>query len=90
MALVSTGTIEFISKAMVNDKPHISVCVCTYKRLDYLKRLLRELDGQDTNDLFTYSLVVVDNDPLASAAAAAAERRARQVARRTAPDRASR
>jgi succinoglycan biosynthesis protein ExoM len=52
---------------MVNETPHISVCVCTYKRPDDLKRLLLALDGQDTNNLFTYSIVVVDNDHFASA-----------------------
>jgi len=46
---------------------HIAVCVCTYKRPDYLKRLLAELAGQDTSGLFTYSVVVVDNDRSESA-----------------------
>jgi glycosyltransferase involved in cell wall biosynthesis len=47
--------------------PHISVCVCTYKRPQLLKRLLDELDPQETNGLFTYSIVVTDNDQLQSA-----------------------
>lgn len=42
--------------------PHISVCICTYKRPQSLKRLLRALQQQDTQGLFTYSAVVVDND----------------------------
>lgn len=46
---------------------HISVCVCTYKRLQLLKRLLAELRSQDTGGLFTYSIVVADNDQLGSA-----------------------
>ena len=41
---------------------HITVCICTLKRPDLLKRLLNELDLQCTDDLFTYSIVVVDND----------------------------
>ncbi len=41
---------------------HISVCICTYKRPQLLKRLFVELGGQVTEGLFTYSLVVVDND----------------------------
>jgi succinoglycan biosynthesis protein ExoM len=41
---------------------HISVCICTYKRPRFLKRLLEELGGQDTDGLFTYSIVVADND----------------------------
>jgi len=46
---------------------HISVCVCTYKRPDLLQRLLKGLAEQDTRDLFTYSVVVVDNDICRSA-----------------------
>ena len=48
--------------------PHISVCICTYKRPESLTRLLRELARQDTAGLFTYSIVVIDNDRLRSAA----------------------
>lgn len=47
---------------MNNNKDHISVCICTYKRPDLLARLLRELQNQETDNLFTYSVVVVDND----------------------------
>lgn len=46
---------------------HISVCICTYKRPNLLKRLLNELDRQCTKGLFDYSIVVVDNDKLKSA-----------------------
>jgi succinoglycan biosynthesis protein ExoM len=42
---------------------HISVCICTFKRPESLKRLLDRLATQETAGLFTYSLVVVDNDP---------------------------
>lgn len=41
---------------------HISVCICTYKRPGYLRRLLDALEHLDTGGLFTYSIVVVDND----------------------------
>jgi succinoglycan biosynthesis protein ExoM len=41
---------------------HISVCVCTYKRPELLKRLLGGLEKQETGGLFTLSVVVVDND----------------------------
>lgn len=41
---------------------HISVCICTYKRPDLLQSLLKKLQHQETDDLFTYSAVVVDND----------------------------
>ncbi len=52
---------------------HISVCVCTYKRRDFLTRLVLELKKQETDGLFTYSLVVADNDPEKSAASVVAE-----------------
>jgi succinoglycan biosynthesis protein ExoM len=42
--------------------PHITVCICTFKRSDYLKRLLQGLRDLQTEDRFTYSVVVTDND----------------------------
>ena len=47
--------------------PHICVCVCTYKRPLMLTRLLTELNRQETGGLFTYSIVVADNDEAKSA-----------------------
>ncbi|HXP87601.1 MAG TPA: glycosyltransferase family 2 protein [Bryobacteraceae bacterium] len=41
---------------------HINVCICTYKRPELLRHLLVELGKQDTNGLFAFSIVVVDND----------------------------
>ena len=41
---------------------HISVCICTFKRSELLKFLLNKLQYQQTEGLFTYSIVVVDND----------------------------
>jgi succinoglycan biosynthesis protein ExoM len=52
---------------MIAESRHINVCVCTYKRPHLLQRLLKDLRSQDTNDLFTYSIVVADNDRLESA-----------------------
>jgi succinoglycan biosynthesis protein ExoM len=49
--------------------PHISVCICTYRRPELLERLLRVLQRQQTRQAFTYSAVVVDNDPARSARA---------------------
>jgi len=46
---------------------HISVCVCTYKRPSLLRHLINELKSQRTDGLFSYSLIVVDNDALGSA-----------------------
>jgi glycosyltransferase involved in cell wall biosynthesis len=53
---------------MTNAMPHICVCICTYKRLPFLRRLLAELAGQETGGLFTFSVVVADNDRERSAA----------------------
>jgi glycosyltransferase involved in cell wall biosynthesis len=52
--------------------PHISVCICTYKRPRLLERLLEKLAGQETGGRFTYSIVVADNDAQESAQAVAA------------------
>ena len=42
--------------------PHISVCICTYKRPEMLKRLLGDLNRQHTGGKFTFSIVIADND----------------------------
>ena len=52
---------------MTTGLPHISVCICTFRRPALLKRLLTEVAAQETNGLFTYSIVVADNDPSRSA-----------------------
>ena len=54
---------------MSNQLPHIAVCVCTFQRPDLLKRLLVELDKQESGGLFTFSAVVADNDAAGSARA---------------------
>jgi len=51
----------------MTDRPHIVVCICTYKRPEFLGHLLSELNGQETDSLFTCSIVVVDNDESRSA-----------------------
>ena len=48
-------------------KHHICVCICTYKRPEYLLRLLKEIEKQKTEGLFDYSIVIVDNDSAQSA-----------------------
>jgi glycosyltransferase involved in cell wall biosynthesis len=45
---------------------HIAICICTYKRPEFLKRLLDGIASQATDGLFTYSIVVADNDQLRS------------------------
>src|SRR6266568_8496339 len=46
---------------------HVTVCVCTFRRPALLERLLEKLQHQTTNGLFTYSVVVCDNDAEQSA-----------------------
>lgn len=46
---------------------HISVCICTYRRPELLKRLLKALSKQDTKNLFSFSVVIADNDEQQSA-----------------------
>lgn len=46
---------------------HISACICTYKRPLLLQQLLSKLEQQETEGLFDYSVVVVDNDVSESA-----------------------
>ncbi|HXJ12313.1 MAG TPA: glycosyltransferase [Candidatus Limnocylindrales bacterium] len=52
---------------MAVQKHHICVCICTFKRLELLGKLLKELEKQRTEELFSYSVVVTDNDPAQSA-----------------------
>jgi len=47
--------------------PHISVCVCTYKRPEFLERTLETIAVQETGGQFTFSIVVADNDKAESA-----------------------
>ena len=47
--------------------PHICVCISTFKRPKLLRQLLDRLDNQRTQRLFSYSVVVADNDPMQSA-----------------------
>ena len=47
---------------MAKSVPHISVCICTFRRPHLLGCLLRELDCQETDGSFTYSIMIVDND----------------------------
>ena len=45
----------------------VTVCICTYKRSELLRRLLRALARQQTAERFSYSIVVADNDDQGSA-----------------------
>lgn len=59
--------------------PHISVCICTFKRVALLERLLEALGSQSTDGRFTFSIVVVDNDRAASARSTVSEFAAKAV-----------
>ncbi|MDD5434931.1 MAG: glycosyltransferase family 2 protein [Nitrospira sp.] len=56
-----------LRKDLVPQKQHISVCICTYKRPELLVHLLSKLKEQETEGLFEFSVVIVDNDRFASA-----------------------
>lgn len=60
------GSVESTSET---GQIRITVCICTYKRAEPLRRLLAELGRQDTAGRFSYSIVVADNDRAESARA---------------------
>lgn len=41
---------------------HIAVCIPTYKRVELLKKTIKSIIDQFTDDKFSYSILVVDND----------------------------
>ena len=52
----------------MNPIPHITICVCTFRRPDLLQRLFTALARlEDGGGRLTFSCVVVDNDPAGSA-----------------------
>lgn len=63
----ASGQQERSAAVSGNQVPHVAVCVCTYKRPQCLDRLLQELKQQETDGLFTYSIVIADNDSSRSA-----------------------
>jgi succinoglycan biosynthesis protein ExoM len=44
------------------EKKHICICVCSFKRWQFLQSTLEHLRRLETENLFDYSIVVVDND----------------------------
>ncbi len=73
--VASTESGESVNTTPSKRTAHISVCVCTYKRSALLRRLLMELSRQETGGLFTYSIVVADNDEARSAESTVEEMR---------------
>jgi succinoglycan biosynthesis protein ExoM len=55
--------------------PHVSVCLCTFKRPDLLQRSLAAVARLETAGQFTWSVVVCDNDRDESAKAVAEKAR---------------
>lgn len=53
--------------AQTTPPPHITICICTFKRPHLLKQTLEQIGRIETQGLFTYSVVVADNDWLESA-----------------------
>jgi glycosyltransferase involved in cell wall biosynthesis len=54
-------------KSMMGRKESIDICVCTFKRQAMLDHLLSKLTELETEGLFSYSIVIVDNDRAESA-----------------------
>jgi GT2 family glycosyltransferase len=46
---------------MSDQNPHITIVVCTYNRADMLRDALNSLTRLETNDAFTFEILVVDN-----------------------------
>jgi succinoglycan biosynthesis protein ExoM len=51
-----------MNTAPLMNRDHITVCVCTLKRQEWLAILLRAVAGQVVEQRFTFDIVVVDND----------------------------
>lgn len=47
---------------MAGTIPHITVCVCTYRRPRLLRELIEGVRDQTTNNRFTHGIRIVDND----------------------------
>jgi succinoglycan biosynthesis protein ExoM len=62
-----------LSGAEVARPPEVSVCVCTMKRPELLRRTLASLENQETRKSFSYAVVVADNDATRSAEPTVAE-----------------
>jgi succinoglycan biosynthesis protein ExoM len=52
---------------MSNPMPHVTVCICTFKRPELLRRTLEGIASQQEGSAFECSIVVVDNDASKSA-----------------------
>jgi glycosyltransferase involved in cell wall biosynthesis len=69
---------ELVTLVKGASRDRISVCICTFKRPDLLARLLEALARQVRDPLFSFDVVVVDNDKNRSAEAVVRTFRDRQ------------
>lgn len=70
MAIPGASPIDFGAAAEAH---HIAVCICTLKRPQLLSRTLAQLAKQKSEGLFSYSIIVADNDSMGSAQPVVAE-----------------
>lgn len=64
---------------MIEKIPHITVCICTYHRPQHLAMLLDALETAGCDSMYSYSVVVVDNDREKSALPVVDKTRAREL-----------
>lgn len=60
---ISNSTTTKGSLVVETKVDHISICICTYMRPQMLNELIDALLNQKTHNLFSYSIIIVDNDP---------------------------
>jgi succinoglycan biosynthesis protein ExoM len=63
----SATSVTRLTQPMNSHPSHVTICICTYRRPRLLRRLLESLAHQRVSGLFTYSVVVADNDAAESA-----------------------
>jgi glycosyltransferase involved in cell wall biosynthesis len=64
---MSTAGAQPLSVGLAKQTHHLCVCICTFKRPELLRRLLASLSNQRTEGLFSFSVIVADNDAMESA-----------------------
>ena len=72
-SLPSTPTAQVSDCMLSGLSINITVCICTFKRPQFLNRLLQALAKQETDGVFQFSIVVADNDALRSAESVVAQ-----------------
>jgi succinoglycan biosynthesis protein ExoM len=67
------SVVQTLAPVLAKPTQRISVCICTLRRAALLSRALAHMQAQQTGGLFTYSVVVADNDSMRSAEKAVQE-----------------